>query len=336
METPLQVPSEYDISREEYLKARFSHDEFLNVRDWALIEEIWRALLRIQNPILLPKFIRGNDTGNVYGMTDLDAINVIGQPEFSSTNPKFKRTTLAFCIGYLGSAYSGYQQQKGVEGIITVEDDLDILLGKKVTAAGRTDKGVSALSQVVSYATYDPVSPEEILSKIRSSEACQSGRLAVWSCKRVPRKFHPLFGATWRRYLYLFPLKEGPYLPYGCDVDVNFINEMFSFVEGKHLPYNGYAHRENRVTEDGSGDICILHQAKATVININEVFPELCKDSATTQVMCVELVGDRFLRRMVRILVVSAHFVLSAQNSCHYFSSFYRQLRFENPYSYQK
>lgn len=293
-----------DTAAQETSDERYSHEGFFLARNWDSIEKVWKRLMKSHSAEALPAIFQGYQNGDPFGMTDVDAINAAGQREFTSGNPKFRRTTLAFSIGYLGSAYSGYQQQRGVDGIVTVEDDLDSLLGRKVVAAGRTDKGVSALSQVVSFATYDPIDGNQLLATMRSSEPCMSGRLAVWNCKRVPRKFHPLFGAKWRRYIYLFPLNAGAFLPNNVDVDVDFINRAFSRIEGQELPFNGFAHRENRATDDGHGDLCTLFRAKATVIDAADIWSAEEAPSATEKFLCIELVGDRFLRRMVRILVV--------------------------------
>jgi tRNA U38,U39,U40 pseudouridine synthase TruA len=91
-----------------------------------------------------------------------------------------------------------------------VEDDLRDCLGRTFMAAGRTDKGVSALSQVISfYVNKDHLLDEKtLLEQIQSHPAIQSGRLAVFDCQTVPRKFHALFSATWRRYMYLYPLND--------------------------------------------------------------------------------------------------------------------------------
>ena len=85
------------------------------------------------------------------------------------------------------------------------------------------------------------------------------------------------------------------------------------------LPYNAFAFKEDRSI--GGGDLCILHTARAHIMSHTD-FDFLCSrqppiesaagsDTAaqslyesSNKVMCVELVGDRFLRRMVRILVV--------------------------------
>ena len=60
------------------------------------------------------------------------------------------------------------------------------------------------------------------------------GSLAVWEVVRAPKRFHALFSATWRRYLYLFPLKNGEYCYYFINLYVSlYLNicvfRFFSF-----------------------------------------------------------------------------------------------------------
>jgi tRNA pseudouridine(38-40) synthase len=126
-------------------------------------------------------------------------------------------------LAYDGTKYFGYQQQNEPT-TKTVEDDLDIAFGRKLLGAGRTDKDVSALSQVISFSTFEDIDSETLLTSIRASEPFVSNRLAVWDCIRLPRKFHPVFCATWRRYLYLFPVSDGIYGEGKIDVDLPFIN----------------------------------------------------------------------------------------------------------------
>lgn len=73
-------------------------------------------------------------------------------------------------------------------------------------------------------------------------------------------------------------------------------------LQGEELPYNGFAHRENRATGEGLSDLCTLFRARAFFVDVAVTFCSLVRSSPF--VMCIELVGDRFLRRMVRILVV--------------------------------
>ena len=92
------------------------------------------------------------------------------------------------------------------------------------------------------------------------------------------------------------------------------------------LPYNAFAFKEDRSI--GCGDLCILHTARAHIMSHTDFYSLSSKQppiksveeldtaalppldamqslyESSNKVMCVELVGDRFLRRMVRILVV--------------------------------
>lgn len=63
--------------------------------------------------------------------------------------------------------------------------------------------------QIISFSTYDQLTAEGILLSMRASEPCQQGRLAVWEVVRAPKRFHALFSASWRRYLYLLPTQSG-------------------------------------------------------------------------------------------------------------------------------
>eukprot|EP01034_Spumella_vulgaris_P027331 gene27331-34032_t len=178
--------------------------------------------------------------------------------EYASSDPRFKRQTFALRIGYDGSQYNGFQQQKGAEGVRTVQDDLLKALGRSSTAAGRTDKDVTAVSQIVHFTSYEGEKEEEVLRKCMESEGAKEGRLAIYECHRVPKRFHSLFSATWRRYVYIFPLNR--VIPIesgggsGYDVDVEFVNQCLSRLVNVPLPYNGFTFRESRDTGEGKSD----------------------------------------------------------------------------------
>lgn len=71
-------------------------------------------------------------------------------------------------------------------------------------------------------------------------------------------------------------------------------------LEGRNLPYNGFAHRDNRDTGLGLSDMCHLFRTQATLVDVDT--------ERAVKALAIELVGNRFLRRMVRILVVSVFF----------------------------
>lgn len=97
-------------------------------------------------------------------------------------------------------------------------------------AAGRTDKDVSALSQVICFSTTTTttappeVEPDDILAAFEASDAFKAGRLIAFDCQRVPKMFNARSSAIWRRYIYLFPLcvtLTGEY-----DVDIFHLNRI--------------------------------------------------------------------------------------------------------------
>lgn len=195
---------------------RTSHIPFLGSRDWSKAENFWTHAVK-NSSAKLPTFVEGDEQ---YGVTRLEALYKAGmRGEFFSKDGRYnKRKTFALRIGYVGSKYNGYQQQYKVPGIYTVEDDLKRALGATSYGAGRTDRGVSAVSQVIGlWSTGPDVTSEEILERVRRSDGVQGGRLAAYECYRVPKKFNARSTATWRRYLYLLPLNTGNYsYPHLC------------------------------------------------------------------------------------------------------------------------
>jgi hypothetical protein len=203
---------------------RSSHTFFFRERDWNRVEEYWTSVVGSRD---LPPYIIGDSE---YGVTDLTALHEAGaRSEFSHNDARYqKRHTFALRIGYVGTKYNGFQRQKGVPGVHTVEDDIKIALGYKTYCAGRTDADVSAVSQVINFKSEkEGMSSDMFLRRMQESEPCISGRLQVYDCKRVPKKFNARSMATWRRYLYLVPLNSGAYEG-GYDVDVKFANDVLS------------------------------------------------------------------------------------------------------------
>ncbi len=106
-------------------------------------------------------------------------------------------------VEYEGTAYHGWQAQAG--GVRTVqavlEEAVEKLVGvrTRMKAAGRTDAGVHALGQVVSFRTDKPIRPEALA---RALNALTPPDIAVWSVEIVPEEFDPRRWASSRTYLY--------------------------------------------------------------------------------------------------------------------------------------
>ena len=74
-------------------------------------------------------------------------------------------------------------------------------------------------------------------------------------------------------------------------------------------PTEDVVEKKRYTSADAAADKCTLHKATAFMVDISPYLPVVDDNKERTKgdetlVMCVELVGSRFLRRMVRILVV--------------------------------
>ena len=113
------------------------------------------------------------------------------------------RETIALGLEYLGTAFHGFQSQRGPT---TVQDILERALARvageaiRVTAAGRTDAGVHATHQVVSFT--GPRRPLSAWVKGVNSEI--GDNVAVIWAERASESFNARRSAVRRRYMYVF------------------------------------------------------------------------------------------------------------------------------------
>ncbi|CAI9099033.1 OLC1v1035791C1 [Oldenlandia corymbosa var. corymbosa] len=207
--------------------------------------------------------------------------------------------------------------------------------------AGRTDKGVTAFQQVCSFYTWrEDVKPQEIEEAINNAAL---GKMKVISVAKVSREFHPNFSAKWRRYLYIFPFNDGEgehgshvekdsneyrkvcadwiHNNYTCVKDnghnddneemdagnkptmfeVSKVDRLLRQLEGKLLSYKMFARDTKASRNTGPPTECFVFHARAMVSAL-----PFAQDGTSTRVMCIELVANRFLRKMVRVLVATA------------------------------
>ncbi|ROH88560.1 tRNA pseudouridine(38-40) synthase TruA [Pseudomethylobacillus aquaticus] len=110
---------------------------------------------------------------------------------------------IALGVEYDGSHFCGWQSQPGGCGVQdALERALQVLAGHdvRVTAAGRTDTGVHALSQVVHF---DTDTERPMTAWVRGVNAHMPGWVRVLWAQHVDARFNARFDAHSRRYQYI-------------------------------------------------------------------------------------------------------------------------------------
>ena len=111
---------------------------------------------------------------------------------------------IALGVQYDGSLFHGFQRQDGLATVqAALEEAVSAIANEtiRLTAAGRTDRGVHATQQVISFQT----------NAVREMQAWQRGvnsqlpkGIAVSWAREVESGFNARYEALWRRYLYVF------------------------------------------------------------------------------------------------------------------------------------
>lgn len=105
-------------------------------------------------------------------------------------------------LAYDGAGFHGFARQSGlrtVQGVI--EDALEQVLGERpdTTCAGRTDAGVHARHQIV---TFEIDSVPDLDRLRRSVDHMVGQEVSVWSAAEAPAGFNARFSPLWRAYRY--------------------------------------------------------------------------------------------------------------------------------------
>jgi tRNA pseudouridine(38-40) synthase len=210
--------------------------------------------------------------------------------ESSENNPRDKCRHFLLSICYLGDDFCGWQRQPNNEMTPSVQQTIEDWLGTleeskvKLKVCGRTDLGVHALSQVCRFRTRNSLSSSTIQTHL--DKIPHSG-IRCTSVTEVTRAFHPVFSATCRAYSYMIEVPNWNAFPFDR---LDLLNDLLRGLEGRELDYIGLSYGRLKTLNSN----CILYHARAS---------RLKTDDSEESVLCIELVGNRFLRRMVRLLV---------------------------------
>jgi len=210
---------------------------------------------------------------------------------------------------YDGAAFRGFQRQPGLP---TVQECLeralsDIGIRGRIEAAARTDAGVHAIDQVVSFSTWADTTPERI--RVAVNGAAPPGLLCL-DAARVGPRFHARASAVARRYLYLVaiapPVELGPYAWALPDerafpglreprLDMGAARAALALAVGEH-DFRGFARpgeQTRRGTVDPRATVRRLERADITGADWGPLW-------------AIVLEGRGFLRAMARNLVGTA------------------------------
>ncbi len=178
---------------------------------------------------------------------------------------------IALKFAYLGTDYYGYQIQPGVP---TVEGKLLKALKEtgalrnpskaKYAVAGRTDRGVHALGQVIAFDTENPeaAKPGSINSSLE--------RIWVYAWARVDAGFNARTSAVEREYMHVF---------WGRGLDIEKMKEAAAIFSGKH-DFRNFADEDKE---------------KSTLCDIKKI--DVRKEGDW---IYLEIAASRFLQHMVR------------------------------------
>ena len=199
--------------------------------------------------------------------------------------PTFKAT-----LEYDGTAYAGWQRQPGqptiqeaVEAAFRSVTQTDV----PVIAAGRTDAGVHALGQVVSFKSDKPLSPDEWL---RALNATLPDDISVRSVEQVPDDFHARYSAI--RKLYVYRILNRP------------SRSALERARAWHL----YGRLSLDAMREAAGHLVGRHDFSSFQGHPTDVENPLCdlqriEIVRAEDIVRIEMEADRFLKQMVRAMV---------------------------------
>lgn len=174
--------------------------------------------------------------------------------------------------------------------------------------AGRTDSGVSAIGQVCRFRTHrkelTAAAIQGHLTNRAQTTPSIADSLRVIHVEPVSKSYHPTFSTSCRAYVYLIDVddnathRDNVLLTIDrAEHQVALLDRMLRKVEGKELDFVGLSYGKIKT----STTMCTLHHARAKLVRYRS--SSTANDSVERTAVCIELVGDRFLRRMVRLLV---------------------------------
>lgn len=204
-------------------------------------------------------------------------------------------------VDYDGTAFKGFGRQKSER---TVQGSLEAAISSlthenvRVSGASRTDSGVHAHGQVVTFETPSRIPAERFSRALR---AFLPADLVVKSCEEVPKGFDPRRRA--KRKLYAYTIAMGEVVPAAVSryvwhvrskLDLKVMRKAAKALVGKH-DFSSFA----ATGKEKRYPVKKLQSIKFASGRLSDFFGVL-SGGVKTKTLRIEFVGDAFLHKMVR------------------------------------
>ena len=221
----------------------------------------------------------------------------------ASDAPGFERATpertLSLTVSYNGEPFNGFAKQPGQ---CTVQGELEHALGLifrrevPIVCSGRTDAGVHALGQVVSFdLTADELEERNLYKVRRSLNALTHEGITVREVVEREPGFSARFDARWREYHYHLCIDEVPPLfmrnfswHVGGKLDVEAMRAGANYLVGQH-DFKSFCMAASAVGKPTERNLMEVSFSQEAIMG--------------EQVLTVKVVGNAFLHSMVRTIV---------------------------------
>lgn len=199
--------------------------------------------------------------------------------------------TYKLTIAYLGTHFYGWQRSESHPTVESaLENGIKILIKEPpfLQAASRTDRGVHAKGQVVTFSTTKPIDIPVFLKRINGILPFE---ITVLSIELISSHFHPTLDSVGKEYTYCIENRKIQ-TPFNRDTAWHFPYpisvENMEFYANQLIGTHDFKPFENRSEKMRENTICTLHS-----IRIQK------KDEMIT----ITIHGNRFLYKMVRNIV---------------------------------
>ncbi|MCL2605888.1 MAG: tRNA pseudouridine(38-40) synthase TruA [Coriobacteriia bacterium] len=212
-------------------------------------------------------------------------------------------STYKLTLAYRGTDFSGFARQKD-PAIRTVQEELEQALAialrldtpPHTVCAGRTDAGVHACAQVVSFSLDVALSTEQCIQMVRSLNALTARDISVSDLRQAPDGFSARFDAISRKYHYRIfnqsypPIFAADYVWHlAQSFDIAEMQTAANYLLGEH-DFRSFC---------TSATAEVIDNTMRTVTGI-EIVEEVHLGES---VLAIKVTGNAFLHSMVRIIV---------------------------------